>query len=160
MAAVLRPELRIRPMRRGDLTEVAAIEDAAYPFPWSRGIFGDCLRVGYCCRVMEVDGEIAGYGILSVAAEEAHLLNLCVAPPWRRAGLARAMMEALTLEARVRRAGRVFLEVRPTNKAAIALYEDLGFRIIGRRPGYYPAYEGREDAVVMVLHLDGDDGHD
>lgn len=157
MVAVLRPELHLRPMRRSDLTEVTAIEQEAYPFPWSRGIFGDCLRVGYCCRVVEADGEIAGYGILSVAAGEAHLLNLCIAPPWRRAGLAGVLVEALILEARVRRAQRLFLEVRPSNRAAIGLYEKFGFRVIGRRPHYYPAYQGREDAVVMVLHLNADD---
>lgn len=154
MAAIMESNLELRPMRRADLAQVVEIECQAYPFPWSKDIFGDCLRVGYCCRVMEVDGAVRGYGILSVAALEAHLLNLCVAPAYRRMGLARVMLEALMVEARLNRASRLFLEVRPTNAGAIELYRQYRFRPIGRRPNYYPARHGREDAMVMVLNLD------
>jgi ribosomal-protein-alanine N-acetyltransferase len=111
--------------------------------------------VGYRCHVLEADGEIAGYGIVSHALDEAHLLNLCIHPDQRRGGLARLMLEYVVREARVGAANRLFLEVRPSNEAAVALYRSSGFRAIGRRPGYYPADEGREDAMVMVLHLDG-----
>ncbi|MDX1625534.1 MAG: ribosomal protein S18-alanine N-acetyltransferase [Wenzhouxiangellaceae bacterium] len=153
MAAVLRPEVRVREMAGRDLDRVAAIEQDSYPFPWTRGIFADCIRVGYVCRVADVDGEVAGYLVLSAAAGEAHLLNLCVAPDWRRTGISRVLLEAALVEAGLREAQRLFLEVRPSNAAAIALYEGAGFRTIGRRPGYYPADDGREDARVMVRHL-------
>ena len=141
-------------MRRSDLTPVAAIEAASYPYPWSRGIFADCLRVGYRCHVLCANGAISGYGIVSMALDEAHLLNLCVAPDRRRSGFARIMLGHLIDEVRVGGMDRMFLEVRPSNRGAVALYRAHGFRVIGRRPGYYPASGGREDAAVMVCHLD------
>lgn len=158
MAAVIRPRLAIRPMRRSDVDEVHAIELDSYPFPWSRGVFADCMRIGYCCRVAERDGEVCGYAILSSAASEAHLLNLCIAESARGQGMARLLLDAMLVEARLLRAGRLFLEVRPSNERALTLYEKNGFRRIGRRPGYYPAFEGREDAIVMVYHLDDEHG--
>ncbi|RFF30283.1 ribosomal protein S18-alanine N-acetyltransferase [Wenzhouxiangella sediminis] len=154
MAAILSPRVEVRAMARGDLDAITRIETASYPFPWTRGIFQDCLRVGYRCHVLEANSEIAGYGIVSHALDEAHLLNLCIHPEQRRGGLARLLLEHVVREARVGTANRLFLEVRPSNEAAVALYRGSGFRTIGRRPGYYPANEGREDAMVMVLHLD------
>lgn len=153
MAAVLSPQVTVRAMLRGDLDAVSKIESESYPFPWTRGIFRDCLRVGYRCHVLEVDRQVAGYGIVSHALEEAHLLNLCIRGDRRRSGLAALLLEHLVREAQAAAATRLFLEVRPSNKAAVALYKRYGFRSIGRRPGYYPAEEGREDALVMVLHL-------
>ncbi len=158
MVAVLQPRVELRPMRRDDLNAVHAIEAVSYPFPWTRGVFADCLRVGYCCRVAEVDGELGGYMILSAGAGEAHLLNLCVAPVARGAGLARVLLDGALVEAQLLRAGRLFLEVRPTNTRAVELYRKNGFRTIGKRPGYYPADDGREDALVMVRHLDEAEG--
>jgi len=156
MAAVLEPALEIRAMRRSDLTPVAEIEAVSYPFPWTRGIFADCLRVGYRCHVLCEDGAVAGYGIVSMALDEAHLLNLCIAPNRRRSGFARILLGHLIDEVRIAGMDRIFLEVRPTNRGAVALYRDHGFRQIGRRPGYYPAPDGREDAAIMVNHLDPD----
>jgi len=153
MAAVLQGKLSTRPMRRGDLDAIVAIEHDSYPYPWSKGIFADCLRVGYCCRLVEHAGVPCGYSIVSVGAGEAHLLNLCVAPDWRRTGLGQLLLDGVEVDARLLRAGRVFLEVRPSNTGAIALYRGNGFRVIGRRPGYYPCRDGREDALVMVRHL-------
>jgi ribosomal-protein-alanine N-acetyltransferase len=158
MVAVLQPRVALRPMRRDDLDAVHAIEAVSYPFPWSRGVFADCLRVGYCCRVAEVDEELAGYMILSAGAGEAHLLNLCVAPSVRGTGVARMLLDGALVEARLLRAGRLFLEVRPSNARAVDLYRKNGFRTIGKRPGYYPADEGREDALVMVRHFDEAEG--
>lgn len=144
-------------MRAEDVPVVADIERAAYEFPWTDGIFRDCLRVGYHCRVLEGDGGvIQGYVILSVAAAEAHLLNLCVHPDRRRCGLGRDMLHYALTEARIAGAQRMFLEVRPSNRAAIALYEQAGFVIIGRRPRYYRSRDGREDAVVLAKDLDAD----
>ncbi len=154
MVAVLRPDIEIRAMRRSDVHAVNAIEQASYPFPWTKGILADCLRVGYHCRVLTVNAEIAAYAVVTHAADEAHLLNMCVAQSFRRQGLARLMIGHLMDEVQVVGAGRMFLEVRPSNPGAILLYKSMGFRKIGRRPGYYPAEGGREDALVMVCHLD------
>lgn len=157
MAAVLEPALLIRTMQRGDLAGVAAMEKSSYPYPWTRGIFSDCLRVGYRCHVLEVDDMLAGYTICSMAVDEAHLLNLCIDPDRRRQGLATVMLEHVLREVQVAGMDRLFLEVRPSNRAAVALYRRNGFQVIGRRPGYYPAADGREDAMVMVLHTDPGD---
>lgn len=145
---------RLRPMREHDLAQIVAIEQRAYDFPWSLGIFADCLRVGYCCWTL-VDGEhIVGYCIMSIAADEAHVLNVCVNPDHRRQGHARRMLTHLVDIARRHRATIVFLEVRPSNPGAIKLYLDFGFRQLAVRRNYYPANAGREDALVLALRLD------
>ncbi|MDE2407415.1 MAG: ribosomal protein S18-alanine N-acetyltransferase [Xanthomonadaceae bacterium] len=145
----------LRPMREADLDAVMAIELQAYPFPWTRGIFRDCLHSNYAMWVQtRDDGALLGYGVLSIAAEEAHLLNLCSAPGHERQGLGQRMLQAMLRIARSHGAQRVFLEVRPSNVRAIALYERSGFNEIGRRPRYYPAADnGREDAIVMAMEL-------
>jgi ribosomal-protein-alanine N-acetyltransferase len=143
----------LRPMREDDLDAVMQIEARAYPFPWTRGIFRDCLRAGYPAWVLDEDGVLAGYGLLSIAAGEAHILNVCAAPEAQGKGHGRRLVRTLLQQARGRGAQRVFLEVRPSNKAAIALYHAQGFNEIGRRPRYYPAANGREDAIVMALEL-------
>ena len=139
----------IRPMHELDVPVVVAIERAAYQFPWSEGIFRDCLRVGYVCRVIEVAGDLAGYGIMSMGAGEAHILNVCIRDEYRCRGLARKIL--LYLLDRARNAGmyEAFLEVRPSNTAAARLYHSLGFEQVGVRRGYYQATVGREDAAVL-----------
>lgn len=140
-------------MTLADLDEVMVIEEAIYSFPWTRGIFRDCLSVGYPCRVLQVDGKVVAYAILSVAAGEAHILTLCVSPETRRQGYGELMLADLLQLARERRAKSIYLEVRPSNQAAIRLYEKTGFEEIGIRPDYYPDEFGREDAMVMALSL-------
>lgn len=145
---------QIRPMTEADLEAVLAIEQRAYPFPWTLGVFRDCLRAGYGCWVLEIGGMVAGYGLVSVAAGEAHVLNVCVDPDWQGEGHGLRLMSRLIDIARWHRAERVFLEVRPSNPKAIRLYHGMGFNEIGRRPRYYPAGEGqREDAIVMAMEL-------
>lgn len=136
-------------MTESDLDEVAKVEGRAYEFPWTHQIFRDCLRAGYGCFVLATHAEIIGYFVLSVAANEAHVLNVCVDPSEQGNGYGRRLMKRMLDLARWHRAERVFLEVRPSNPGAIKLYLDLGFRDIGRRPRYYPARNGREDAIVM-----------
>ncbi len=155
MVAVVQPALEIRSMRRSDLDAVMAIEHNAYPFPWSIGIFKDCLRIGYRCLVLTDSGRVCGYSVFSVAVDEAHLLNLCIAEAERRRGLATLLLEHVMAEMILAGADRVYLEVRPSNRAATRLYARQGFRQVGRRPGYYPDDDGREDALVMVRHLEG-----
>ena len=148
------PAATLRTMRESDLDAVMAIEVRAYPFPWTRGIFRDCLLAGYPAWLLVEHGLPIGYGVISLAADEAHILNVCVAPERQGRGLGRQLLRALVQGARERRAERVFLEVRPSNPHAIALYHSEGFNEIGRRPRYYPAHNGREDAIVMRLELD------
>lgn len=151
------PPAELRPMRDADVEAVAAIERSAYEFPWSVGIFRDCLRAGYDCRVLVEHQTILGYGILSVGAGEAHVLNVCIAPSHQGRHLGRRLVRQVIDLARWHRAERIFLEVRPSNERAIALYLSLGFNEIGKRPNYYPARRGREDAIVMAIELlDGD----
>lgn len=158
MSAVTRPgPVSLRALRESDLNAVMAIELRGYPFPWTRGIFIDCLRAGYPGTAMERDGLLVGYGVLSIAADEAHVLNICIDPLAQSRGLGRQLLRAMVQLAADRGAQRVFLEVRPSNTPALALYHSEGFNEIGRRPRYYPAAQGREDAVVMAIELvDGD----
>lgn len=163
MSAVVRANAdtyaRLRVMDESDLDAVMQIEARAYPFPWTRGIFRDCLRAGYPAWVLEADGKPIGYGVLSIAADEAHILNVCAAPEVQGQGHGRRLLRALVRQARMRGAQRLFLEVRPSNPHAKALYEGEGFNEIGRRPRYYPAHDGREDAIVMAMELlDADAG--
>jgi ribosomal-protein-alanine N-acetyltransferase len=139
----------IRPMNELDVPAVVAIERAAYQFPWSEGIFRDCLRVGYVCRVVDVDGEMAGYGIMSVGAGEAHILNVCIRDEYRGRGFARKILVYLLDRARTSGMFEAFLEVRPSNTAAARLYHSMGFEQVGVRRGYYQAAVGREDAAVL-----------
>lgn len=147
------PRVVIRPMAESDVPAVVAIERASYQFPWSEGIFRDCLRVGYVCRVVAVADEVIGYGVMSLGAGEAHVLNLCVQGTFRCRGVGRQLLEYLLARAAGAGMDEAFLEVRPTNTAAIRLYQSLGFEQVGIRRGYYQATSGREDAAVLKLRL-------
>jgi ribosomal-protein-alanine N-acetyltransferase len=136
-----------------DLDAIMEIESRAYAFPWTQGIFRDCLRVGYCCWCYEYDGFIQGYGVMSVAAGESHILNITVRPESQRQGIGSKLMKHFLQLARRHDADTVMLEVRPSNVSAISLYEKLGFNEIGMRRNYYPADEGREDALLLALSL-------
>ncbi|MEM6820023.1 MAG: ribosomal protein S18-alanine N-acetyltransferase [Pseudomonadota bacterium] len=141
-------------MRHEDVEQVAHIENQSYQFPWSIGIFRDCLLAGYQCLTVEQQGEVRAYGILSMAAGEAHVLNVCVAPAFRRQGYGVMLLNEMIQIARDARIRRIFLEVRPSNLAATSMYHALGFTTIGRRSNYYKAdNNGREDALVLSLTL-------
>jgi len=143
----------IRQMQFADLDDVLELEGVAYDFPWSRQIFSDCLMAGYLASVLEYNDQLIGYTILSTAAAEAHILNLCVDPDFRNKGYGNELLEHLLDYARSVGIARVFLEVRPSNEAAIRLYERAGFARLGVRKSYYRAADGREDALVFVLEL-------
>jgi [ribosomal protein S18]-alanine N-acetyltransferase len=142
-------------MQADDLPVVLAVERAAYTHPWTKGIFEDCLRVGYSCWVGELGGVIVGHGIMSVAVGECHIFNLCVHPRWQRTGLGRRMLRELLALARSNRVDTAFLEVRASNAGARALYAAEGFCEIGIRRNYYPTVKGREDATVLARTLSG-----
>ena len=143
----------LRPMTAADLPEVLAIEQWVYEYPWSEGIFRDCLRAGQCCWTIREAGCLVAYGVMSVAVGESHLLNLCVDPSYARRGYGRRLLEHLQGLALRHHATVMFLEVRPSNREAVALYRDNGFAEVGLRRGYYPAEKGREDALVMAREL-------
>jgi ribosomal-protein-alanine N-acetyltransferase len=146
-------EIAIRSMAEADVPAVVEIELASYRFPWSEGIFRDCLRVGYVCRVVAHFDTVAGYGIVSAGAGEAHILNLCVRPELRCRGIGTLLLEDLLQRAAAAGVEIAYLEVRPSNTAAIRLYQSFEFEHIGSRRGYYQAPDGREDAAVFKLAL-------
>jgi ribosomal-protein-alanine N-acetyltransferase len=154
VVAILKPQpTEFRRMRAEDLDAVAALEVSAYEFPWTRTIFADCLRAGYDCIVLGDGQVVIGYGVLSAGAGEAHVLNVCVAPLLHGNGHGRRIVRRLIDLARWQRVERIYLEVRPSNTRAIGLYQSIGFNEFGRRPNYYPARRGREDAIVMAMEL-------
>ena len=154
MVAILKEQhAALRAMRLDDIEVVAQLEAEAYEFPWTLGIFRDCLRAGYECWVLVQSDEVIGYAVLSVAAGEAHLLNVCIARAQAGHGHGTRLVRRMIDLARWHHAERMFLEVRPSNGRAIALYDRIGFNEIGRRPNYYPAKRGREDAIVMAIEL-------
>lgn len=140
-------------MQRADVPTVVENERRSYSHPWTEGIFVDCLRSGHECWLFVLEGRNIGHGILSVAAGESHLLNVCINPTHQGKGFGRLLVKHLIGRARARNAERIFLEVRPSNQVAYNLYEDLGFNEIGRRKDYYPAFVGREDALVLALEF-------
>lgn len=145
--------LRYQPMVPEDVDAVLQVELAAFSHPWTRGIFLDCIKPGYECWLLFRDGRQVGHTVLSVAGDESHLLNITIRPEDQNAGLGAALLEFIIDRARQRGAEVTFLEVRASNQAAALLYERFGFNEIGRRPNYYPAASGREDALVMAYSL-------
>jgi ribosomal-protein-alanine N-acetyltransferase len=155
MSALREPRIgQFRRMLYADLREIVLIERRSYEFAWTEGIFRDCLRAGYHCRVLEIPhGFIQAYGVMSAAVGEAHILNLCVRPELQGRGLSRQVLDHLLDLARDVQVRTVFLEVRLSNNRAMQLYASAGFCEIGVRLGYYPAVKGREDALVMAKEL-------
>ena len=143
----------IRRLGMEDTDRIYEIELLAYPYPWSRGIFVDCMNVGYPCFGLQIGKDLAGYTIFSFAAGEAHLLNLCIHPDWQQRGYGSLLLEYVINQASRLECESIFLEVRASNPRAASLYKNRGFKVIGQRRSYYQAGAGREDAVVMCLEL-------
>lgn len=149
------PRPLLRRMRSDDLDAIMDIEVRAYRYPWTRGIFQDCLRVGYSCWVYqdtETDSVIA-YGVMTFAVDECHLMNITVRPELQGQGIGRRLLRDLVEMSRLAGAVKVLLEVRPSNTTALELYRTEGFEQVGSRKNYYPAVAGREDAYVLVRSL-------
>ena len=153
MSAVLKDVPQLVPMRARDLDAVMAIESGIYSHPWTRGNFVDSLNAGYECRCLWLAAELVGYFVLMVAAQEAHLLNLSISAVHQRRRHGSGLLSEAADLARRLGARNVFLEVRPSNRGAQALYTRFGFQKVGTRRGYYPAHSGREDALVLTLPL-------
>ena len=153
MSAVLNTQPSVRPMTEADLSTIAALDAECYPFPWTRGNFADAMHAGYRCCVYMANDEPIGYAVMMRAVEEAHLLNITIAPVWQGQGWGRALMQYLIERARQDQAESLWLEVRPSNHVARRLYDHLGFDYVAVRKNYYPAVNGSEDAVIMRLEL-------
>ncbi|MCU0803733.1 MAG: ribosomal protein S18-alanine N-acetyltransferase [Burkholderiales bacterium] len=153
MSAVPAPRVAMLPLAESELGALMAIERDLYAFPWTLGNFRDSLRAGYSCWGLWRDGELIGYAVMMLGPDEAHLLNLSVAAAYQRRGHASVMLHSLFATARAHGARRLFLEVRPTNAPARALYRRFGFEQVGTRRGYYPDQQGREDAMVLAIEL-------
>jgi [ribosomal protein S18]-alanine N-acetyltransferase len=151
MSACLEPAPKLRRMRPGDVDRVMEVEQGAYPFPWTEGIFRDCMRVGYGCWVLECDGDLVGHAVIAVAAGEAHLLNLTIDVQHQGQGLGRFLLRGMVAQVRSEGVETLFLEARPSNLAALRLYRSEGFTQVGVRARYYPAPDGREDAWVFSV---------
>lgn len=153
MSAMLNPQYQFRPMTPDDLDAIMEIEPHIYSHPWSRGNFSDSLASGYSAWVLLDGAKIIGYALMMMVLDEAHLLNLSIARAYQKQGLGRLLLEHMISVAKKHHAANMFLEVRPSNISAIALYENIGFNEMAIRRGYYPAHNGREDAVLMGLAL-------
>lgn len=153
MSAQFETQIGVRPMGEADLDRIAALEREIYPFPWTWRNFADSLNAGYSCWIYHYAAEIVGYVIIMVSGDEGHVLNLSVARDWQGQGWGRKLLSHVIDTARRYHVTSLFLEVRPSNKIARHLYETAGFNEIGMRRSYYPAENGREDAIVMALQL-------
>lgn len=149
------PATQRRTMLAADIDAVWAIEQRAYPFPWSRGNFVDSLAAGYLAEVLVAgDGGLCAYFVAMAGVDELHLLNITVSPPWQGRGLGRQLLEVVFERGRERGLATLWLEVRESNRRARSLYRARGFAEVGVRRGYYPGAGRREDAVVMRIALD------
>ncbi len=144
---------QLRPMTAEDVETVLRIEQQIQRYPWTRGNFADALKSGNICGVYQQGDEILGYAVLLAAVDEMQLLNLGIAAAYQRQGLGRKLLLEVQAVARAMNMGRVLLEVRPSNTAALALYRKAGFSELGLRSSYYPADNGREDGIVMACRL-------
>ena len=148
-----KPHPLIRRLALEDVDRIYELEQLAYPFPWSRGLFADCLNAGYALFGLQIGKDLAGYTIFNWAAGEAHLLNICIHPEWQHRGYGSLLLEYAINHVARHENEAMYLEVRTSNTRAAKLYKNRGFRVIGNRPSYYQAGEGREDAIVMRLVL-------
>jgi [ribosomal protein S18]-alanine N-acetyltransferase len=157
MSAVLKddvaPALTYRALTEDDLPRVVEIENSVYVFPWTFGNFRDSLYSGYSCMGVWCDSRLIGYTIMMPALEEAHLLNIAVDSAWQGQGIGTRVLTDLIERAKATRCEVIYLEVRPSNIAALRLYERFQFKQLGLRREYYPAVTGREDAFFLGLNI-------
>ncbi len=151
--SAIQPGLAYSAMTESDLDEVILAETDLHAFPWSRGNFTDSLASGYAAWLARIGGELVGYAVVMPVVDEAHLLDISILKPWQGRGLGAEFLEFLFHRSRDEGMNAMLLEVRPSNGAALALYRQAGFRKVGLRKGYYPAPQGREDALVLARQL-------
>lgn len=144
---------KISSLTTADLATAFTIEQASHAFPWSQTTFASNQGDRYLNLKLEADGQLAGFAITQIVLDEATLFNIAIHPQWQRRGFGRALLEALITELETRGVVTLWLEVRASNRAALALYEEMGFNEVTLRRNYYPSANGREDAIVMALPL-------
>lgn len=148
------PALCLDPMTEDDLDWVVEHERLLHAFPWTQGNFADALGAGYLAFVLRSDEGPVAYAVMMMVLDEAHLLNLSVVRSMQNRGYGLILLMRLFDVARRCGAGQLFLEVRPSNVAALNLYRKAGCVAVGRRKRYYPAADGeREDAILMRMAL-------
>ena len=150
---MIRPALSFRRMDVGDIDTVMLVENQVYEHPWTAGIFNDCIRVGYDCWLALMEDEVIAHAVISVAAGESHILNISIAPKHQNKGIGKQFIEYLIDIAKSKRASVIMLEVRPSNTLAISCYNTAGFNEIGCRKNYYPAANGKEDALLFAREI-------
>lgn len=147
-------ETRFEPLGTQHIETVLQVEAQAHEHPWVRANFLDSLRSGYQMQLLWADDRLLGYFVAMMGVDEAHLLNITVAPQYQRQGWARLMLEALAIWAKGKGAQTLWLEVRTGHQRAVKVYQACGFVTVGERKAYYPAaHDQREDALVMCLQL-------
>ncbi len=146
-------DLTFRPMTPCDIEQVMLLETSLHPYPWTKGIFNDCIKAGYLCYIGEINQQIIAYSALSYAAGESHILNISVAKSQQNKGYGKQILNFMMQQAKNKQANMVLLEVRGSNHKAINLYESQGFNEIGIRKNYYPAPNGKEDAIMFAKQL-------
>ncbi len=140
-------------MTADDIDQVMDLEASLHPYPWTKGIFNDCIKAGYLCYLSELDSQIIAYSALSYGAGESHILNISVSKTHQGKGFGKQLLNFMMQQAKSKEANMLLLEVRGSNHNAIALYESQGFNEIGIRKGYYPAPNGKEDAIMFAKQL-------
>lgn len=153
MSTLLQIDAEFFPMNERDLDGVARLEAGLQAFPWSRGNFADSLQAGHSVWVLRIGGDLVGFSVVMSVLDEAHLLNIGVDRGYQGRGYGARLLRQVMENARLNGAQKLFLEVRPSNDQAVALYRHFGFRQIGLRKGYYPAAGGREDALIFDKEL-------
>jgi len=144
---------QFRRLKPEDAEIILKIEEKVYEYPWTLGIFNDCIRVSYECTALELEQELIGYAIMTIGASESHLLNIGIHPDYQGQGFGRLLLESMLDKARRSHAKTTFLEVRASNSRAIHLYESMGFNEIGIRHNYYPGSDRREDGVIFAIEI-------
>jgi ribosomal-protein-alanine N-acetyltransferase len=144
----------MRPIHQSDIDQILRIEKSVHIAPWTEETFKACFRANYPGWLVEADGKIIGFVIVSLIIDECHVLNLCVDHPYQRQGFGRKLLEHALKNAVQQGAVIAYLEVRRSNSRAITLYQKMQFRLVGERKGYYPTVAGEEDALVFAINLD------
>lgn len=147
------PPLNYRALDEQDIESVLCIERQSYEFPWSKKIIEDCLKNSYQSDAILFNGELIGYYIVSKVLDEAHLLNICLDVQWQGKKLGQVVLFHLIASLKQQKITRLFLEVRPSNFAALTIYNKLNFKKLGLRKNYYRSAQGREDALTMMKLL-------
>ncbi len=145
-------EYTIKELTKEMLPALVALENVCFTHPWTETMFkGDLESPLTVYRGIFSEDKLVAYVGMWCVADEGQITNVAVHPDYRRLGLAKVLIEALTKVAKEKQLSSLTLEVREHNEAAISLYKTMGFCLVGRRKGYY---EGKEDALLMTLFLD------